>query len=227
MKAAVQVLEDVDRRYHSKVKPVCGCRSIEGDHEVQVFVNVVSGSYVNGFSDLPFAFCVKFRREESFCTPFVLLFEVNRNITEEEVAQRTNDDKELMDCAEVDARPFLHYLQYLTYGGLGERNNQLRALRVFDSFMWDIRNRINLYHPETALNLIGHCSEMEGDYEAALFYCDVSLLRFDTNNAANRHVRRVRRLIIGLEYNNNSFRVHGIKQIVSFEHILFSSSICM
>ncbi|KAH3691001.1 hypothetical protein DPMN_191486 [Dreissena polymorpha] len=52
---------------------------------------------------------------------------MNRNITEEEVAQIKKDDKQWTDSAEVDARPFLHYLQYLAFGGLGERDNQIRA----------------------------------------------------------------------------------------------------
>ncbi|KAH3749984.1 hypothetical protein DPMN_184500 [Dreissena polymorpha] len=102
-----------------------------------------------------------------------------------------------MENAEVDARPLIHYLQYLTYGGLGERGNQLNALRFLASYICDKRNRIHMYHIETSLNLLGHCFEMEGNYENALYYYEQSLLRVSTNNAANWHVRRVLRIISG------------------------------
>ncbi|KAH3842124.1 hypothetical protein DPMN_115612 [Dreissena polymorpha] len=99
-----------------------------------------------------------------------------------------------MNCAEVDARPFLHYLQYITYGGLGERDNQLQALGVLES-LFDDSNDIHLYHTETALNLLGHCFEMEGDYDQALHYYNESLYQLDINNAANLHVKRVLRFL--------------------------------
>ncbi|KAH3740244.1 hypothetical protein DPMN_046945 [Dreissena polymorpha] len=157
--AAKRVLEDVQRRYHSRVKAVCVCRRIEGGRDLQVFANMHSGNRDNVISESPFAFCVRFLRKESYCIPSILLFEMNRNATEEEVAQRTYLEKTWMDSAEIDACPFLYYLQYLTYGGLGQRDKQLYALGVLESYMSDIKN-VNLYHPETALNLLGHCFEM-------------------------------------------------------------------
>ncbi|XP_052235136.1 uncharacterized protein LOC127847340 isoform X2 [Dreissena polymorpha] len=196
LRAAVRVLKDVEGRYHSNVKTVCGCRIIQGDRDLKVFANMLSGNTDNEFSKY-LTFCVKLLRQESYCTPFILLFEMNRNISEEEVAQRSLVGKQWMDIAEVDARPFLHYLQYLTYGGLGERGNQLYALRFLNSYICDARNRIHMYHFETSLNLLGHCYEMEGNYESALYYYEKSLLRFSTNNAANWHVRRVLRIISG------------------------------
>ncbi|KAH3740422.1 hypothetical protein DPMN_047128 [Dreissena polymorpha] len=195
LQAAARVLEDVEKRYHSKVKAVCGCRSIQGDRDLKVFADMLLGNTDN--SELPFAFCVKFLRQESHCTPFILLFEMNRNITDEEVKQRTFTEKQWMDSADVDARPFLHYMQYLTYGGLGERDNKLHALRNLVSYMRDNIHSINLYHPETAVNLLGHCYEMEGDYERALNIYELSLSIRDTNNAANWHARRVLRLLSG------------------------------
>ncbi|KAH3754197.1 hypothetical protein DPMN_188860 [Dreissena polymorpha] len=122
---------------------------------------------------------------------------MNRHMSEEEVAQRDYNDNCWMDCAEVDARPFLHYLQYLTYGGLGQRDKQLHALTVLESYMCDKSSKINLYHLETAGNLLGHCYEMEGDYEGALYCYEQSLRFLGTNNAANWHIRRVLRVISG------------------------------
>ncbi|XP_052234581.1 uncharacterized protein LOC127847058 isoform X5 [Dreissena polymorpha] len=195
LQAAVRVLEDVERSYQSMVKAVCGCRRKVGDRDLQVFANMISDNCDNKFCEPQIAFCVKFVREEAYCAPYILWFEMNRNMTEEEVVQRDYVSKQWMDCAELDALPFLHYLQYLTYGGLGERDKQLHAFGILESYIYDPRNNINMYHYETALNLLGHCYEMEGYYEEALYYYEKSLRQCDTNNAANWHVQRVQRLI--------------------------------
>ncbi|KAH3896968.1 hypothetical protein DPMN_021152 [Dreissena polymorpha] len=150
-------------------------------------------------SEPPFALCVRFIRQEAHCAPNILWFEMNRGMTEEEFAQRNYGDKLLMDSAEVDARPFLYYLQYLTYGGLGERIKQLHAFAILESYTHGPRNEINMHHPEIEVNLLGHFYEMEGDYQRALYYYEMSLLLCDKNNAANWHVQRVKRLISNLE----------------------------
>jgi hypothetical protein len=198
LQAAVRVLEDVERRYHSKVKAVCAFIGKEGERDLKVFANMLAGNKEEGISEPPFVSCVRFVRQESYCTPAILLFEMNRNNTEEEVAQRDFIAKQWMDSAEVDARPFLHYLLYLTYGGLGERDKQLHAMGVLEAYIDTcVRNQLKLYHQETALNLLGHCYEMEGDYAGALHYYEGSLRCLRTNNAANWHVLRIMRLISG------------------------------
>ncbi|KAH3896946.1 hypothetical protein DPMN_021130 [Dreissena polymorpha] len=171
---------------------------VEGETDLQVFASMISDNCDNVRREPPFSFCVRFIRHEAHCAPYVMWFEMNRAMTEEEVAQRDQHSKHWMDYAEVDACPFLHYLQYLTYGGQGERTKQLYALEVLKSYILDPRNDINIHHPETALNLLGHCYEMEGDCSRACYYYEESL-RFDgTNNAANWHVQRVQRLISNL-----------------------------
>ncbi|KAH3783702.1 uncharacterized protein LOC127843090 [Dreissena polymorpha] len=197
--AAIRVLEDVEKKDHIKVKAVCANIYIEGNSDLQVFANMMSDSCDNIHSEPSFAFCVRFIRQEAHCAPYIFWFEMNRSMTEEEVAQRTTTEKRWMDNAEVDARPFLYYLQYLTYGGLGERNKQLHACEILESYILNPRNLINIYHLETALNLIGHCYEMEGDYQSALDFYETSLLFENTNNAANWHIQRLQRIISNLE----------------------------
>ncbi|KAH3793560.1 hypothetical protein DPMN_147074 [Dreissena polymorpha] len=198
LQATVRVLEDVERRYHSEVKAVCAIRRIEGDRDLKVFAYMLAGNKEEEFSELPFVSCVRFVRQESYCTPAILLFEMNRNITDEEVRQRNCTKHIWMDSAEVDARPFLYYMQSLTYGGLGERDAQLHAMGVLEAYIHTcVRNQLKLYHQETALNLLGHCYEMEGDYAGALHYYEWSLRCERTNNAANWHVLRIMRLISG------------------------------
>ncbi|KAH3808334.1 uncharacterized protein LOC127834376 isoform X2 [Dreissena polymorpha] len=193
--AAIRVLNDAKRRYHSKVKSVCGVRKNKGERDIHLFANMMPDSCDNVLSEPPFSFCVRFIRQEAHCAPYILWFEMYRGMTEEEVAQRKYEDKLWMDNAEVSARPFLYYLEYLTYGGLGERNEQLHAFRLLESYILDPRNVITVHHPETAFNLIGHCYEMEGDYPNALDYYNLSLGLDNTNNAANWHVQRVQRLM--------------------------------
>ncbi|KAH3730480.1 hypothetical protein DPMN_056469 [Dreissena polymorpha] len=95
--AAARVFEDVERRYHSKVKAVCGCRHV--DRDLELFASLISGIGYTGFSEPPFAFCVKLFRHELHCAPCILLFEMNRNITEEESTQRSNVEKQWMGSA--------------------------------------------------------------------------------------------------------------------------------
>ncbi|KAH3840834.1 hypothetical protein DPMN_114290 [Dreissena polymorpha] len=69
------------------------------------------GAGVKGWEEAPFAFCVKFVPHEAYCVPYILLYEMARGQSEEEVAQRNYYDKQWMHCAEVDARVFLYYMQ--------------------------------------------------------------------------------------------------------------------
>ncbi|KAH3897047.1 hypothetical protein DPMN_021231 [Dreissena polymorpha] len=187
------------KKDHIKVKTVCGKRNIEGDRDLQVFANMTSDSCDNVHSEPSLAFCVRFIRQEAHCAPYILWFELNRSMTEEEVEQRHDVEKRWMDNAEVDARPCLYYLQYLTYGGLGERNKQLHACEFLKSCIFNSRNAIKAYHLETALNLLGHCYEMEGDYQRALYIYETSFRLHETNNAANWHLQRVQRIMSNLE----------------------------
>ncbi|KAH3748822.1 hypothetical protein DPMN_183277 [Dreissena polymorpha] len=38
---------------------------------------------------------------------------------------------------------------------------------ILQSYIFDPRNKINMHHTETALNVLGHCNEMEGEYAGA------------------------------------------------------------
>ncbi|XP_052282341.1 uncharacterized protein LOC127879509 isoform X2 [Dreissena polymorpha] len=194
LRAASVVLEDVEKRYHKCVKAICGVRDLEHDNDLNLFAHMVSGAGVKGWEEAPFAFCVKFVPHEAFCVPYILLYEMARGESEEEVAQRNYYDKRWMNCAEVDARVFLYYMQYLTYGGLRERKKQLQAMDKLGNYICNGHNgtlTIDMHHSETAGSLMGHCCEMEGNYKTALYFYTTSLKIIPTNNAANHHVRRI------------------------------------
>ena len=108
----------------------------------------------------------------------------------DDVDHRTRNERQWMDWAEVDARPFLLYLQYLTYRGLGVRHRQLEAFHGLEDIVTSDKLH-QLYHRETVLNMFGHCWELEGIVQAALLAYNASLLIRPRNNAANWHKQRL------------------------------------
>ena len=108
----------------------------------------------------------------------------------DDVDHRSDSQREWMDWAEVDARPFLLYLQYLTYRGLGVRHRQLEAFHRLENIVTSDKLD-QLYHHETVFNLFGHCCELEGDVEEALNAYNTSLRNKPRNNAANWHKQRL------------------------------------
>ncbi|KAH3832422.1 hypothetical protein DPMN_105709 [Dreissena polymorpha] len=65
-----------------------------------------------------------------------------------------------MDGQRCSGCPFASILFAVSHvWRISERDNQLHALRVLMSYMRGRRNRINIYHTETALNVLGNCYE--------------------------------------------------------------------
>jgi len=123
--------------------------------------------------------------QEIFCAPGVLWLEMVRDVSDD-LNYRNSLERAWMDWAEVDAVPFLFYLQYLNYGSLGARQRQQTALqRLVDTEP--------VFHPETVLNIIGHCWEIEGLPQLAEIAYRRSLNILSRNNAANWHLRHLAR----------------------------------
>ena len=96
-----------------------------------------------------------------------------------------------MNWAVVDSRPFLYYLQYLTFRGLGLRHRQEQTVRSLEDSIEDGLNHGHLFHPETAAHLLAHCCEMENQPDWALLAYLFSQLVRPRNNAANWHIQRL------------------------------------
>jgi len=172
------------------VQPVCGC-SIKplNDELSKAFCEYTVQNDSHEQLTKKLAFCVRFLREEKFCAPQFLWYEMYRAVGDD-VDHRNMNEHQWMDWAEVDARPFLLYLQYLTYRGLGVRHRQLEAFHGLKDIVTS-DNLNQLYHPETVLNLFGHCCELEGIVQAALHAYNASLPVRPRNNAANWHKQRL------------------------------------
>jgi len=183
------VLDDVQQRLDDSVTFVCGCRFLDTQPS-QAFCEYALRNGSLQTITRKISFCVRFLRQEMYCAPAILWFEINRGVGDD-VAHRSAFEHDWMDWAVVDARPFMLYLQYLTFGGLRERQRQLQALQgLWDIFMNDESAR-NLAHPETNVNLLGHCLEMEGDQLSALEVYNASRDGIPRNNAANLHIQRL------------------------------------
>jgi len=184
------VLNDVQQRLDNSVIFVCSCRKPPNEQPSEAFCEYALRHSNPETLTRKLAFCVRFIREEMYCAPAILWFEMYRSVGDD-VAYRTYLERDWMDRAEVDARPFMLYLQYLTFGGLRERQRQLQALQG----LWDIcLNRVtfdSMFHLETVANLLGHCEEMEGHMELALRLYNASRDYMPRNNAANLHIHRL------------------------------------
>jgi len=158
LKMAANVLDDVERRYDNTVQAICGCNRMDPfvTKPRKVFTELLHEGDTDVLMTNRVAYCVHFLRQEVYCSPPILHFEMVRGV-EDDIQHRRPIERAWMNWAVVDSRPFLHYLQYLTFRGLGLRHKQLQArqsLRV--SVMNGIEQK-QVFHLETA-----HCLEMEG-----------------------------------------------------------------
>ena len=160
---AASVLQEVEFDLDDSIQHVCGCkRPVVRDNLSEKFCKYTVLNDSQEKLTKKVAFCVIFLREEKFCAPPFLWCEMYR-AEGDDVDLRTFYQRKWMDWAEVDARPFLLYLQYLTYRGLGVRHRQMEAFNRLHSIITTVEKRDKLYHAETVLNLFGHCCELEGD----------------------------------------------------------------
>jgi len=183
------LLDDVQQRLDNSVTFVCGCRLVDRQPSEAFCEYALRNGNLETMAR-KICFCVRFLRQEMYCAPAIFWFEMNRGVGDD-VAHRRALELDWMDWAVVDARPFMLYLQYLTFGGLGERQRQLQALHG----LWDICRNVesarNLVHLETVYNLFGHCLEMEGKQMKALLLYTASTYDMPRNNAANLHIQRL------------------------------------
>jgi len=192
---AESVLSEVEFDLDDSVQPVCACgRKPYNEKLSETFCEYTVQNYSHEQLTKKLAFCVRFLREERFCAPLFLWYEMYRAVGDD-IDQRRPSERKWMDWAVVDALPFMLYLQYLTYRGLGVRHRQMEAFHRLQDILTSWDNVSQLYHPETVLNLFGHCCELEGDVQKALKVYNASLRVQPRNNAANWHKQRLELLM--------------------------------
>ena len=195
LRRAASVLHEVEFDLDDSVQHVCGCLRIpEREEPSKAFCKYTIQNGGQEQLSKKIAFCVRFLREEKFCAPLFLWQEMYRAVVDD-VDHRGYNECHWMDWAVVDAQPFMLYLQYLTYRGLGVRHIQREAFHRLQDIVTS-QDKINqLYHPETVFNLFGHCCELEGDVQKALHFYRVSIENIPRNNAANWHKQRLEMML--------------------------------
>jgi len=188
LQMTAEVLEDVERRYDNSVQAICGCSRMKplDIKPCESFSELMNEGDTDVASTNKVAYCVRFLRQEAYCAPPILHYEMVRAVGDD-IQHRDFPENIWMDWAVVDSRAFLYYLQYLTYGGLGLRHRQRQAYRS----LVDRIEQDQVFHLETTGNLFAHCLELEGRINDALdLYIDLQTVE-PRNNAANWHIRRL------------------------------------
>ena len=225
LRRAVSVLSEVEFDLDESVQPLCG-KDPYNDNLSKAFCEYTVHNHSHEQLTKKLGFCVRFLRKEKFCAPLFLWYEMYRAV-EDDVDHMDLIEREYMDWAEVDARPFLLYLQYLTYRSLGVRHRQLEAIHGLEDILTSDRAD-QLCHTETVLNLFGHCCELEGDVNGALDAYNASLEVLPRNNAANYHKLRLQLInqLVGIncfvcepplkQYLHHSYTIciYGVVQII-------------
>ncbi|XP_052244900.1 uncharacterized protein LOC127854033 isoform X2 [Dreissena polymorpha] len=195
------ILEYAERQFYQySMKSLCRCGSYYNryiDHR-KMFENKPNPNI-----ESKIALCIIFLSNEAPCVPPVLLYEMTKTGCAPDYREKMSIKIELNGVARVDARVFMYYLQYLTYGGLGIREKQIVVLTKFEDYnsthiddrILDLhydhgRNR-EISHMATALNLLGHCWEMEGDLNKAVSIYALSRDSKPNNNPAYLHIGRL------------------------------------
>ncbi|XP_053402722.1 uncharacterized protein LOC128558009 [Mercenaria mercenaria] len=175
------VLRNIEDLYDLNiVEPVCRYTAFRCSRTRQGFKDKSSTGNEELIREIA-AFCVTFTRYEINCVPQELKYEMFRS-TQEDMIERHHILGYWMDWAVVDSLPYLYFLQYKTYGHLQRAAAQQQALT---NLVTTIKTESNLYHNETALNLLGQCMEQENRHNDALRCYMLSLNIRARNNAAN------------------------------------------
>ena len=127
----------------------CGCIKFRNEQPPEAFCEYALRHGNTETFIRKIAFCVRFMKEEMYCAPAILWFEMYRSVGDD-ATYRDRYERMWMDWTEVDALPFMLYLQYLTFGDLRERQRQFHALlELLDTIPLQ-----SLYHPETFITLL-------------------------------------------------------------------------
>jgi len=192
LQMAADVLEDVERRYDSTVQAMCGCGRMDAfvAKPLKTFSEAVNEENIDVLSTNKVAYCVRFLPQEAFCVPPNLQCEMVWAVGDD-IEHRIRIERDWINWAVVDSRPFLYYLQYLAFRGLGLRHRQLQALRSLGVSIRDGIRHHQLFHLETATHIHAHCMEMENRPDLALRLYQLSQSIMQRNNAANWHIQRL------------------------------------
>ena len=186
IKKTIYLLNTIEKKFDKCVVTLCGnCDCME--HPSKEFVKAVSNCSDDITAHTCVSTCVTFLRQERRCCPFQFRYEMFRSTTED-ARQKKIGMHEWMDWAEIDAQPYLYFLQFLVYKRMKNEDLVYEAIFKLASLL---QSNAALYHTETAFNLLGQCWERQGNPNLALMCYDASLRLVDVNNAAKWHLAKL------------------------------------
>ncbi|KAH3724883.1 hypothetical protein DPMN_050710 [Dreissena polymorpha] len=201
LQSAKFILEYAERQfYRYTMKTLCRCFSYYNRY---IDPRKMFENKPNPKTESKIALCIIFLSNEAPCVPPMLLYEMTKTRFSPDYQEKMSMKLELHGEARVDYRVFMYYLQYLTYGGLGIREKQSVVLTKFEDYIsthiddrildlhYDHGRNREISHMATALNLLGHCWEMEGDLSKAERKYELSRDSKPNNNPANWHIGRL------------------------------------
>ncbi|KAH3814810.1 hypothetical protein DPMN_143323 [Dreissena polymorpha] len=143
-----------------------------------------------------------FRQAEAMCVPKFLHCEMYRGsfgtyLSSECMSQFYSN----YDCICVKTEPYLYFLQYLTYKELHQEPKKLEALEKLSQFTkisvytrlvaFDYDVVLPFANLDTSLNMLGHCMELEENFELAWENYKYSIQLLPQRNAAVLHIIRL------------------------------------
>ncbi|XP_052226415.1 uncharacterized protein LOC127841554 isoform X1 [Dreissena polymorpha] len=140
------------------------------------------------------------RQAEAMCVPEFLRCEMYRKRFGTPASSGLSQVHSNDDCICVQIKPYLYYLQYLTYKELQQepyKSKALMKLSMYTNFITSTRlssskgGNIFLSHFDTSLNMLGHCLELEQKLESAWKTYVISLKMLPERNAAVLHIIRL------------------------------------
>ncbi|XP_052788324.1 uncharacterized protein LOC128223108 [Mya arenaria] len=183
------VLTYTESQLHVDVCQVCPCAGRATHLKTETFLQKVYELPVLEVLKRHVACSVAFNSLEICCVPAFLVYEMHRVIRPDDFYHRHPINDYWMDLVIIDSKPFMFYLQYLTFRQIGEEERRLEVLDKLHNYVCvESRGR---GHMETALNVLGQCYELENQYDMARTCYRKSLELFPYNNAARWHINRL------------------------------------
>ncbi|XP_052790281.1 uncharacterized protein LOC128224479 isoform X2 [Mya arenaria] len=174
---------------HADVWQWCPCMGRADHEQTETFLQNVHTSPLLELIKRHVACSVLFNPLEICCVPGLLVYEMYRTIRPEDFHHRRRKVDEWMGLVVIDSKPFMFYLQYLTFRQLGKEERKLDAKYKLLNYIC-VESR-GCGHIDTALHVLGHCYELENWYDMALALYRKSLELFPHNNAAIWHIVRL------------------------------------
>ena len=192
------LLDHIEHEHLESVVSFCPCRLKSS------FQKYYNRSRITLQGNAHFTSCVFFMRGEMNIVPYPLQFEFYRS----SAADRETRDpykEQWMDLAVVDTIVYLYFLQYECYRH--QRNQKLR-----ETTLLKLRKCVEedeLFHKETALNLLGYCLLLEDRIADALNVYSKSLRIQPSNNCATWHIALMVNKLLHMSADNVTDHTNG------------------